>query len=214
MSKVTISCPMLGYNVRALMGEEAATVTAGYGGWVVTNRPRRVGISVWEGRSPYSMTLPLRLDGWKLDDSVDGDIAILERMALPFGEYKTPPPVSVSRPAPHNQLDWVINNLEWGANIIRKDGVRLRQDVTITLMEYVIDDILQFAGAAAAARENARQQSESKLYVVKRGDTLISIAVKQLGSASRWTEIADLNNVRDGQQLSEGDELRLPPKLQ
>jgi LysM domain len=214
MSTVTVTCPALNLKVRALMGEDPATVTAGYGGWVVASRPRRVGLSVWEGRTPYSMTLPLRFDGWKLDDAVDTELAYLERMALPLEEYKTPPPVTVSPPAPHFGLPWVINGLTWGANIIRADGKRLRQDVTIDLMEYVIDDVLQFAGAAAAARENAKQQSESKLYVVKTGDTLISIAVKMLGNGSRWTEIADLNNIRDGQRLTQGDEIRLPPKLQ
>lgn len=212
MSRVTVSCPSLGFSVRAYMGETPPTMTGGYGGWSITDRPRRVGLSTWDGRQPLQMTLPLKLDGWKVDQSVEGEVAILERMALPITEYATPPIVFVSRPAPHASLEWVIQSIEFGDAIRRADGDRLRQDVVLTLLQYIDDDVLQLSNAAQRARDKARNTSGAgdRAYVVKAGDTLVSIAVKELGTAYRWTEIADMNGIRDGNGLIEGDQLRIP----
>ncbi len=53
----------------------------------------------------------------------------------------------------------------------------------------------------------------SREYTVQRGDTLYSIANKQLGSPKRWHEVLDLNTVALGgkpQGLRPGQTLRLP----
>lgn len=48
------------------------------------------------------------------------------------------------------------------------------------------------------------------IYIVKPGDTLSAIARDQLGSASRWPEIAKLNSIDNPNLIHAGDELRLP----
>jgi len=47
-------------------------------------------------------------------------------------------------------------------------------------------------------------------YIVRYGDTLISIAKEELGKESRWPEIARLNNVHLPYRLFVGQRLRLP----
>jgi LysM repeat protein len=47
-------------------------------------------------------------------------------------------------------------------------------------------------------------------YVVQHGDTLLSIAEKMLGQASRWPEIANLNNIRNPNLIFIGQRLSLP----
>ncbi len=49
------------------------------------------------------------------------------------------------------------------------------------------------------------------LYTVQKDDSLYLIAQKQLGKASRWTEIKTLNKL-EGDELREGDQLRLPAR--
>jgi nucleoid-associated protein YgaU len=51
-----------------------------------------------------------------------------------------------------------------------------------------------------------------KFYVVKKGDTLQSIAEKFYGKASYWRGIADVNNIRDPRKLKVGTKLTLPRK--
>ena len=52
--------------------------------------------------------------------------------------------------------------------------------------------------------------SGGKSYSVKDGDRLDSIAASQLGDASRWVEIAMLNNIDDPTKVSTGQSLQIP----
>jgi nucleoid-associated protein YgaU len=57
----------------------------------------------------------------------------------------------------------------------------------------------------------------SNVYVVEEGDTLFDIARYELGKASRWAEIYDLNRAALGEDfdyLQPGTELAMPPKSQ
>ena len=57
----------------------------------------------------------------------------------------------------------------------------------------------------------------SNVYVVEEGDTLFDIARYELGKASRWAEIYDLNRDALGEDfdyLQPGTELTMPPKSQ
>jgi nucleoid-associated protein YgaU len=68
-------------------------------------------------------------------------------------------------------------------------------------------------GAAAAAPP--RQLAGGEVYVVEQGDTLFDIARYELGKASRWAEIYELNRAQLGEDfdyLQPGIELRLPAK--
>jgi LysM repeat protein len=49
-------------------------------------------------------------------------------------------------------------------------------------------------------------------YSVARGDTLWSIAASRLGDGNRWREIARLNSLRDADEISPGQKLKLPRK--
>lgn len=64
-----------------------------------------------------------------------------------------------------------------------------------------------------APRQNAlpvRPRTELATYTVRRGDTLKEIAQRQLGSATRWEELAELNKIEDADDLQAGKVLRLP----
>ena len=64
-------------------------------------------------------------------------------------------------------------------------------------------------GSATAPRSKASGSSAARTYVVKDGDTLWSIAAKQLGSGARHAEILRLN----ADKLSGPDELQVGMKL-
>lgn len=52
-----------------------------------------------------------------------------------------------------------------------------------------------------------------KLYSVKSGDTLWAIAKRQLGDGSKYNQIASLNNIKNPNLISVGQELKLPEGL-
>ena len=62
-------------------------------------------------------------------------------------------------------------------------------------------------GADADARA---MEGDGALYVVKKGDTLTTIAAEELGDPAQWRKIADLNRIDEPEKLEVGAQLRLP----
>lgn len=222
----TSSPPLI---VRALRGSTPPVAVGGFGGWQLITRPRRVALTQWAGVDPFQMQLSLILDGVHDDSSIEADCVALEQMAQPAGLRLPPPIVTVTGVVPHPELAYVIGDgsadggLAWDANpIYSRSGYRVQQQVTVRLIEFVDADLVASTGAAQQARQAAGLQSAAAAaaaggttapaptYTVKAGDTLLSIAAAQLGSAARWTEIAQLNTIADPYTLTPGQVIRLP----
>ncbi len=67
------------------------------------------------------------------------------------------------------------------------------------------------AGMKKTEVEATSVPAGEKKYVVKEGDTLYSIAKRELGKGSRWEEIAKLNDI-DGSMVKKGQTLVMPAK--
>jgi nucleoid-associated protein YgaU len=101
---------------------------------------------------------------------------------------------------PMSERWWVIQSLEWGDNTRVSDtdsATRLRQDAVVTMIEPPEDGVIITNG---------------KRYTVRPGDTLTSIASRQLGKASRWREITDSKgrHIRDPKNVKSGQIVKLP----
>ncbi len=55
------------------------------------------------------------------------------------------------------------------------------------------------------------EPEKSDNYEVKKGDSLWKIAVAKLGDGNRWTEIAQINNLKNANLLLIGKSLKMPP---
>jgi hypothetical protein len=216
--EVTINSANPTLSVTAWLGVDLPTVTGGYGGWQMVARPRRQALTAWMGHEPFSMDLPLLLDGFVNNFSVEARCSALERMARPPKEGDEPPLVKVIGPVPHADLTWVINSIRWGDALRSSTGPRVRQFVTLSLVKYIADDRVQLTSAAARARAKAVPSSTAggkpvnptAPYVVKAGDTLSSIAASILGDYNKWRDIAKLNDIRDPKSIRVGQKLRMP----
>jgi nucleoid-associated protein YgaU len=98
--------------------------------------------------------------------------------------------------------------------VVNAHGNPVRIEVGVTLKLYTRDEVLAERSAAnrrAAARGvSAADRSRRGSYTVRQGDTLMSIARKELGDGDRWKEIADLNDVNDPRKVKVGTRLRMP----
>jgi len=170
------------------------------------------------------MSLHVVLDGFIDGDPIEMECQALEHMALPVSKGDEPAIVTVLGDGiPHVDLKWVIDDISWEDVIRRPDGKRLRQVLTLELREYVEAKRLQEEKASSKARNKAdadkkkkqtttkgKKTTKGKSYLVKSGDSLSKIAAHELGSAARWHEIADLNNIRDPKSLKTGQTIKLP----
>jgi len=212
-------------DVSAFLDETPIQVTGGYGGWTVTSRQRRTGLTMWMGKDPIRMTVPVLFDGYSSLDGQEVEISRLSRMALPPAGGGEPPVVTITgyglpKPGPKN---WVIENLQWGTNVIWDNDsggslVRLRQDCVVNLMQYVASDRAAFSrlppGKASGSKANPGSKGFQKPYRVKTGDTLQKIANKVYKNPKPddWRLIKKANNIIDPRHLKVGKLLKIPKK--
>jgi hypothetical protein len=229
--RVDISNPTMGYvtflsydpayTFTARLGDGSPTVTGGYGGWDITSRPRRRGLTDFVGVDPMTIEILVLFDNWVNGLSVEFDILQLERMAGWGDTGGGDPPLigfNSNGVIPHDHHDapshdWVIKDVQWGDADRNKYGNRVRQAATITVLQYVEDDTL--SDQSSAARNRAKHKHpKHKPYIVTEHDVkkggLRYIAQHRLGDAKRWHEIAKLNHIRDPKKVKKGQHLKLP----
>lgn len=208
-------------SVLAPLGDGSPVLTQGFAGWEEVEMPRRKSRTVWKGRQPLKQTIPLLFD--TLHD--ERNAAVLERTIRNFerlcgvGIPGEPPVIQFDsaglvpydfHDSPH--IRWVVDGYEPGETL-RAGPHRVRQETTVTVMEYVEDT--QLAVSAAALRRTPSKPhkctSKHKRYTVKKNDTLSSIAKKEYGDADCWRVIGSANKIRDPRKkLKVGRKLRLP----
>jgi len=207
---VQLTCANPPATIDFLLGDGDISYSGGYGGWEEIERPKRAPIINWKGAPSRRLELPLILEGFGDDEPVDDKLFILARLASADG-MQEPPKVTVSGTAIPGAVvvQWVISELNWKATALNDSGARTRVEVSLSLIEAIGDDAIERTPKAPA-----------KTYKVQKGDTLTSIAAKELGLANRWREIVNLNpeykkkgkkhKRRDPKDLVVGETLRLP----
>lgn len=238
----TITCDDPPTELVVLLGAARPDVSSGYGGWNEVERPRKSTVTTWAGSPARRMSLTLLFDNWTAGESIELDIRRLERLALPRSGGQ-PPTVKVSAPGGiippfYEGKDWVIDALSWGDALANVHGNRVRQAVTVTLLEYIGDDLVKAVKSPAKDRRDKAHKKSGKNHkkgakkkrasskgkhkpkkkaaafaataVVYDGEDLLSVAARELGDASRWHEIADLNGIRDPRAITRARVIRLP----
>ena len=199
--------------VTGQLGPNGANITGGYGNWAQVLIPRDDPLTQWSGRNLITMDLDLLLDGYRDGRSVEPQLTALEALATRGPGMLTPPPLRIYGAVPRAGLKWVITGIDYTTTpaVLRKfpSGERLRQDTTVHLMEYRDETTL-----VSLPRGDATPSPPTK-YMVKRGDTLKTIAARRLGKSSRWPDIAKLNTGLRGPKLAAswvGKTIKVPAK--
>lgn len=198
-----------GSSVSVLRGDGDPKMVGGGSGWDVVARPRRVGLTIWKGRDPYRMDLPIMIDGWAKSDSMENDIAILNQMQM-GSDLEPPPTITIVGGVPVKGIIWIMDpQIDWGDNVIwgsdsKGNMFRYRQDAVVHLCQFNPEDRLVVSGGG--------NLQAPRRYVVKKGDDLRSIAQKMYGDPSKFKLIQAANNIRDPKRILRmvGQEIRIP----
>ncbi|MHB8240684.1 MAG: LysM peptidoglycan-binding domain-containing protein [Solirubrobacteraceae bacterium] len=167
-----------GHEARGVKPTDPSLPKVGYGGHPVGARPKRKALTVYQGRQPFTLEVPMIL--WNDGASVEGDRIALDNMATTEAELLTQaPPVvqikaSYTLPIPpalgtENTAKWWIEDLAWGEEFRKapdEGGYLTFKVVTVTLLEWSEDYLL--GGGSRNWRYRVR----------KPPDTLFSIAAR------------------------------------
>jgi LysM repeat protein len=97
----------------------------------------------------------------------------------------------------------VLERVSGRFTLFLADGRPVRATLSVTLKE--------FTEVALLVKDPPTESADHvKIYRVKRGDTLSSIAAAEYGSPALWRPIADANRIHDPLALAPGDRLVLP----
>jgi hypothetical protein len=188
-----------------LLGADPPKLTDGVGGWATVDRPRQTAMTIWGGNPPYSLELPVVLDG--LAGRVNQEPVIAELLVAGRGDQESEPSTWTIDGIPWlPATEWVLNGAEPGDMVLRQPGnfTRVRQNYTLTFLEYVAPDYALVRGKALQG------VGPSTLYRVKHHDTPASIARKRRVS---WTVLRQLNPkviTAANQNLKDGSRIRVP----
>jgi hypothetical protein len=177
--------------VRGLKPDNPAVPSLGYGGHPIGARPKRKALTVYQGRQPFVLEVPMVL--WNKGFSIEADRLALENMATSEAELLTqqPPVVQITAsyklPIPpalgtDRTARWWIEDLKWGEEFRHSpdDGGELTfKEVTVSLLEWGGEDV-RIANEAGL---------RNGTYRVKRPpDTLKSIAAKHEMTVEQFKE--------------------------
>lgn len=91
------------------------------------------------------------------------------------------------------------------------DLARFVVELDVRLLEWREARVLLTPVAKAVAKLPAATLAPTgRTYTVVSGDNLQKIAARLLGKASRWTQIRDLNQLRDPNRIRPGQILKIP----
>lgn len=183
--------------VGVLLDEEGASVTRAGGIWEQYARPRDVGLVEYNGRELLTQDVRVIFDGWPGNVRglgtrwMDHYVNLVEEIA------DRGLPIRLVGPVAHSERKWVIEGIDFNETIREVNfGRRIRQRVTLHLLEYVVGEYLEKLPKGAA------QPRSFRWYVIVKGDDLAKIATKVLGRAALWPDIEQLNDGLRGIKLN------------
>lgn len=213
-SRVTIRTDDRRHTLTASLSATQPSVTDGRGGWEEKARPRRQAVVEWTGPAARKATVEILLDAWQSGGSITSELAVVDALAPQAAAVEGPVLYVTGSPAIPSTVPWVAQKVTFSDWIERGDGVPTRVTVSFDLIEKRVADVVTRSSPAkrSTGRNGTPSRGQPRKHTVRAGETLTSIAAKELGKASRWTEIAKLNGIRDAKRIRVGQVLTLPAK--
>ncbi len=183
-------------------------------GWEEIDRPGNKK-ALDHNESPLEgWTIPVLFDGFATRTRQETAIETLYKLGAKVSRTDFPPKVRVAGIGPiSSRQDWVVATIDasggdealtqWGRD---RNRIRARFDVTIT--ERVLPQLVKIKPAKATRDRSGAHGKRTAL--VRSGDTLQRVALRELGDASRWRELARKNRIRDPARPPVGRHIKLP----
>lgn len=188
-------------DIEVPMGDGPATPTAGYAGWEEVQRIERRAMTSFTGLPAFQQDVPIMLDGWREDRSIERQLEELEKLGGNV-VFRAIGPIFRSG------SKFVFGDEpEYGEMIRASDESLLRVRMVLKLMEHVTPNL------AGHKPRQVRPSMGVPLEYTVHGDedTLAKIAYALYHDRSKAIVIGRLNKITDvHKKLKLGRKLKLP----
>ena len=154
---------------------------------------------------PYSLTLELFFDTYEMGEDVRGYTGDIVQLVTVRGDLQRPPRCMLSwGENVFGDSQWALQSLNQRYTLFLPDGTPVRATLGCSFLEW--------RSAKEEARAVKRSSPEvAKTRVLKRGETLSSIAAEEYNDPGLWRAIADLNRIHNPRRIAPGQVLAIPP---
>jgi hypothetical protein len=136
-----------------------------------------------------------------------------------------PPPMRVygkSIPSHLNGHRFVIEDIDWIGDadeprILGPNDNLRRQECKITFLQHVDEGYYRLRKRKKRKGKGGKGEGKGdgkdtgkRIYIVREGDTLVSVAASQYGDPTLWKILANENEIRNPRSLESGQEILLP----
>lgn len=175
--------------------------------WNRISRPKRSTAITYGGMGEETLVFEVIFDALDGNGTVEERVRRLDALRVPSGERNPPPICKLYYGHMGGGKDWVVDQISESDEQRDSRLHRIYYQAELTLVEHIQADLeISHAKHHRSRHSGGRGRS----HRVRHGETLSSIAASDLGDASRWKEIAQLNDIRDPRSLKVGDVLRMP----
>jgi hypothetical protein len=168
----------------------------GVGGFEAGERALRRPAKWWKGSPDDTYALDCTIDIDAIGGpSVERRLRVLRDMGQP-GEQDEPPSIKLDGDvwAEDKAIDWVMDDLTFGARLWNPDGTLRRQQVTVSLSRF--EDVAEIKAITVRASRTGGRKRRRRVAVAKGNDTLRGLALRELGDSTRWKDIIRWNKAK------------------
>lgn len=153
----------------------------------------------------YALTVDLFFDTYEKGEDVRKHTDEIVNLATVQGHLQRPPRCKMSwGDNDFDGLQWTLQSLSQRFTLFLPNGLPARAVLGCSFQEW--------RSSKEEARKVKRSSSDvAKTRVLKRGETLSSIAAEELNDPGLWRLIAELNGIHNPRRVAPGQTLAIPP---
>jgi hypothetical protein len=195
--------------VEAWVNGPVLPTDSGYGGWTIVPREGQEGTVEYQGTEPPRWVLPVLVDGWADATSIQADWDAILALAQKRGS-QPPPQVWFAGTVPPglSARAWLIEKPDIGQEQLIGGSSRLLRG-TLTLNLLAPTSTIDVASPIRQALAEGTHKGVRTIRA-RSGDTLVSIAARELGDPERWRDISAVNHGLQPDNVKAGQKIRLP----
>lgn len=154
---------------------------------------------------PYTLTLDLFFDSYEKGEDVRKHTKNVSAMVTVSGDLHRPPRCKLAWGSNNfNGIQWILEKLNQRFTLFLPNGLPVRATLGCTFK--------QWRSAEEEAKEvKLASPDVAKTRIVRRGETLSSIAAEEYNDPALWRPIAELNGIHNPRRVAPGQVLAIPP---